>query len=165
MVTREGPVLSVLTWFLSLALLAGCASVKPFPAQSGRPNLTVEVQMEGEFMKKDVAELYIYEVRGSCEQFYLGYVDTPVGKTNVVLPVGKDLVLEFVRSAIGFNYDRSNRDAVRLRPQNGQNYRFRLRERGRSREVLFQRKGAGEGEFREYGGLPLPNCEKIHYSE
>ena len=116
--------------------------------------------MERELLQRELAELHIYEVRGKCEQFYHGYVSLEEGKSSVALPVGADLIVSFVRANLTWGHSSTNEDTIRFRPQPGQQYRLRLRERKGSREVLFTSAGGGE-----VAGSPLPKCEKVAYAQ
>lgn len=121
--------------------------------------------MEDGFLQRELADLYIYEVRGKCEQFFHGFVALREGRTEVSLPLGKDLILSFVRANLGYGYSLTNEDTIRFCPQPERQYRIRLRERNGSRELLFLSKQPGKAEFHEFSGQPLPSCEKVHFIE
>jgi len=146
-------------FLLGLVFLAGCATTKPYRITSGHPNLTVQIHMEDGSFQREIADLYIYEVRGKCEQFYHGFVALKEGSNSVTLPLGMDLIIYFMRTNASIGHSLTNEDSFRFRPQAGQQYRLRLRERNGSREVLFMSKARG-GEFREFGWVPMPKCEK-----
>ncbi len=159
MASRGWAILSFLKFLILLTgFLSGCTSVKVYSISSRDPNLTVLIHMEDEAFQRELAELYVYEVKGKCERFFHGFISLEEGSNSVTLPLDKDLIVSFVRANMTYGWSLTNEDSIRFRPKAGQQYQFRLRERNGSRELLFMTKAKG-GEFHEFVGQALPVCE------
>ncbi len=132
---------------------------RAYPVTSANPNLTVEIVLEGQPLYVEKGMLEIYEERPNCERFYLGTVYLQSGsKDSVTLPMGKDLIIFFVKRSRTLGSVEESDDSIRLVVSPDEKYRVSFRERNGSQEIKFEIK-RGSAQFQAWSGIPKKTCQ------
>jgi hypothetical protein len=110
--------------FLSVGLLAGCASTPQYYPNTHEKNFTVNLSLseKGGFMTTVNAYVGVNEIAGDCSSRYLGFVDLKDGANKLGLTPGKRAYLAVqISSSIGYSSSQLQRGTL-ITPVAGKQY-------------------------------------------
>ncbi len=109
---------------LTVALLSGCAGIKPYQTHAGK-NVEIRTNVEsGSVLSRVTARLNVYRLSGSCRPAYAGTVGLKKARVAIGLHVGRPalLVFQFDSDNWFFHSSETLNDKTVLAPRAGYRY-------------------------------------------
>jgi hypothetical protein len=150
-----------LLYLCGLALLSACSGIKTYPNDHPANMKVVAKTDSGSILQGIDTMVHIYTVSNKCESEYLGTVELDDNKSDVGLPVGQLLYLNFVFVRGGFFSSSTSSTGIDtlLRPKPGAHYLADLQYLDDMYDMEIWERTSGKSGKRKLPIVPFEACK------